>query len=111
MEKLNLPPFYVGQKVVHVGTPYRTLGKNTVHIVEGVRRIPCGCYVLDIHGEPSDIVYAGPASHSDCGWYGFNPSPNRCGFSTSDFRPLQESKFKAVTFEKICEEVELICEN
>lgn len=105
MEKLNLPPFYIGQKVVCI-SPNKDypIKEGQVVIIKEVRQNKCcGVWVVNV------------------GISSFNDKMIRCScnlryandntLSAKRFVPAQEQKFKAVTFEKLCEEVELICEN
>lgn len=48
MENLNnLPPFYVGQKVVYITGD--NMPKNSIHIVREVILADCGCFILKIN--------------------------------------------------------------
>lgn len=105
MEKLNLPPFYVGQKVVCIQShPMGFFKKGQEFTIIDARKMKCCAdWVVDI----------GIHTHyleMDCSCCGATVD-NISYYRSSRFAPIQESKFKAVTFEKICEEVELICEN
>lgn len=111
MEKLNIQPFYLGQKVVHVGDPFGFLGKNTTHTVTGVHKCSCGCFVLGIDHDLLSPITTGRENCFKCKTSVSGKSGAMSGYMSTDFRPLQEAKFKAVSFEKITQEVELICEN
>lgn len=99
MEKLNLPPFTPGQKVVCIETGESWHGDKTLKgEIYTVRRCEFDTNrFVNSPNEPGVWVL----------WI----DENTAGWWCEMFRPIQESKFKAVTFEKICEEVELICEN
>lgn len=108
MEKLNLPPFTIGQKVVCV-VPDRIKQKGKIYTVEGVVKCPhCSEWLVNFG------VYAGFDGRVSCTYNSNKTAIRSAKFyhaEHTDFAPLQEQKFKAVTFEKLCEEVELICEN
>lgn len=105
MEKLNIPPFYVGQKVVCI-KPIKTLVKDKIYTLTGVNKCACGTTIVS-WGETDGIVL-GVDCHS-CGRINFK---SREFFADSSrFAPIQESKFRAVSFEKIMQETEQICEN
>lgn len=95
--KNNIPPFYVGQKVVYITG--KAMPKNSIHTVRGAKQHPCGCWAIDIgrkadtplhvcyHHRDSDALFT-----NGIGW-----------FVSESFRPLQEMKAPMLTFEKIKE--------
>lgn len=109
MENLNLPPFLPGDKVVYI-TGFH-MKKFSLHPVIDIWQDPCGCWIIKIP-TPNENNYGSgfwnrcvscnkvyPTTYSRAGWF------------ASSFRKAQESKFRAVSFEKIMEETEKICVN
>lgn len=95
MEKLNIQPFVVGDKVVCI--------TNNTDEVEGAN-----------YGTAVNKNYI----VCDCMWYGVNKwdwwiKVNGIEYwvKAKRFRKIQEAKFKAVSFEKVMEETEQLCEN
>ncbi len=107
MENLNnLPPFYVGQKVVCVKTHTRGIyKKGQVFTVQNIYMQTCGCqWVINI-GYYSDIP---TMKCSTCGLVYKNDSAFKC----TSFKPLQESVFPSLTMSKVLEkESQLISMN
>lgn len=107
----NLPPFYIGQKVVYITGA--NMPKNSVHTVRGVFKQACGCIMILIDREsnrmPNDTTHVRCVEcnkrvtigeYIDAGW-----------FATS-FRPVQEQAFPSLTYSKVVEkESELISLN
>lgn len=109
MENFNLPPFYVGQKVVYLGPSNNGYFNNKEYFVKGIK---AACN----HSQSSHIVSVGILVPCGCTNYcetcGFdNSMSGSIGLMSSLFRPVQESKFHAVTFEKILKETPEICVN
>lgn len=104
MEKLNLPPFYVGQKVICVNS-IGTYGltKNKIYTVHDIFNCVCGIKTVDLGFK---TAHAGSRC-SNCR----KANTGVFTYRLDRFRPLQEQKFRAVTFEKVMEETEAICEN
>lgn len=106
MEKLNLPPFYVGQRIVCLISD-RVAKKGLKYTAKSVVKCPyCEEWLI------------GYAEAGMTGWVSCTHSDKSVISTTglfhaphTNFAPIQESKFRAVTLEKLCEEVELICEN
>lgn len=103
----NLPPFYVGQKVVYITG--NNMPKNSIHIILGIIRMPCGCWVLDIGKKRSSFKrltcmlhdYSKKVMDSDVNY-----------FNSTSFRPLLESPFPSLTFKEVIKkERELISMN
>lgn len=116
MEKFNLPPFTIGQAVVCVDDS-ETWGikKGDKYTVTGfVNNCRCGLTIC-VNNIPNISQSGNPIKQ---GQLVHCPTCNTTIYASAlksylprRFAPLQEQKFKAVTFEKLCEEVELICEN
>ncbi len=99
MEKLNVPPFYVGQKVVCVsGGKYHKTG-DVVNVVE-ISKTQCGCWYIGTSKRSMSYYPNGLKATCDCGC---ETNDNFTGFSPNDFRPLEEIKPPFLTFEKIKE--------
>ena len=104
MENPNIHPFYVGQKVVCIkSNPTGTLKENKVYEIKAMRNCPM-CNASEVN-----VGFISDRKLINCGC-GFTEI-NQGFYWASRFRPLQEAKFKAVSFEKIIEEVEQLCEN
>jgi len=102
MEKLNLPPFVIGDNVVCISeNNYRDIKKGLVYKVRRVFKTACcNSWLVDV-GVPL-------LGNCICGKCGNNIySPN--GFQSIRFSKVQEQKFKAITFSEI-EELQP-CEN
>lgn len=116
MEKLNLPPFTVGQKVVCVdpGTnkPLKKGDKYTITSIHNNCR--CG-YLVNVDNHTAIGLDYRPILNGElcaCGGCGTLKYSN--GFSLylpTRFASIQESKFRAVSFEKVMEENKVLCEN
>lgn len=98
MEKLNLPPFYVGQKVVYIGV--NNAIKDKIFKVLNVLKFDCGCYKIDI-GMKFDLEYKytrciscdKPTQTND----------NVFWYASYAFAPLQQQSFPLIKLSKIME--------
>lgn len=108
----NLPPFYVGQKVVYIGTKRRLKG---THTILSIHKGCCKCIDFEVEIETKNNIDIHGATLVQC---------NECGtiipaekyrtytFCSSVFRPLQESVFPSLTMSRVIEkEKELISMN
>lgn len=104
MNKLNLPPFYVGQKVVYITGI--NMPKNSIHTISEIVKKPCGCCIgIRINNEPF-IPTSGFFSNIRCVNCGnIYPRALDTGelWNPESFRPLQQQKFPLMTFSKIVE--------
>lgn len=100
MENINLPPFYVGQRVVVLKTGIR-LNKYDVYVVLGIRKSTCKCQLWEVNvGVPARTGFM------YCAVCGAEHIPNPTGviwFNHNLFAPIQEN-FQQIT----CKEVEAI---
>ena len=91
----NLPPFYVGQKVVYVG--WDPSLKNTIHTVNALYKLTCGCWIVY-----SDTLPLGEYDMcSNC-----NKKTTRVYARIAmakSLSPIQEQNFPLITLEKIQE--------
>lgn len=95
----NIPPFYVGQKVVYITGI--CMPKNTICKVSYICREDCGCWVMGVNNEtPSSANIIMRCNLCGCITI---PKANHA-FDCNSFRPLQELKAQMLTFEKIKEE-------
>lgn len=104
---MNLPPFYIGQKVVYITG--KSMPKNSIHTVTGIIQSSCGCWDISINGIPFDKQEKPSLSNSfvcsvclkiiNRG----NPVDELKGWSVESFRPLQQTKFPLMTFYQIKE--------
>ena len=98
MEKMNLPPFYIGQKVVYITGI--NMPKGSIHTVSDIHVQPCGCVSLAIDGEkikfrPVKQGYKAVVCDTCCKYN--HPSEYKHGihlyaWSADSFRPVQEAK-------------------
>lgn len=97
MENLNLPPFVKGDKAVYVAKylngRFIAPKKNEVVIILDSNFYYCNEWHFKIVGFETNVF-------GDEQW-----------FHHEDLKPIQRSKFHAVSFEKIMEETEKICVN
>lgn len=104
MKNLNLPPFYVGQKVVYVtGT---NMPKDSIHTVTGIKQNSCGCWSIAINGEPFGKNNAYNMLYClKCGTRNLPLCGNNLlrGWYAANFRPLQQQNFPLITLSKIRE--------
>lgn len=111
-ENLNLPPFVKGDRVVYIKSA--SLPKNSVHTVIECGLGACGgCYFVRVKGYNYDPLpgIAPVIECVDCGGYFLREESRYEAHTVHSFRKVQESKFRAVSFEKVMEETEIICEN
>ena len=102
--KINIPPFYVGQKVMYITGD--NMPKNSTHIVSDIWQKECGCWVIQIN---NNIEFA--TKKSDEVWRcakckSSRPnSPNtvKAGWLASSFRAIEEIKTPLMTFKEIRE--------
>ena|SRR6218665_88556 len=104
---IDLPPFYVGQKVAHVGD-FDIWYDNDNNIVPGPRRNETvtvtrlyrepdtGIWCIDLKEYPPNTMDDGYLCWDECG----NPT----------FTPLLEATLSLISYSKVLEEV-LVCEN
>ena len=113
MNKSNLPPFYIGQKVVYIppsssGSPQN----NKTYTVLQTHLQQCGCWAVDIQGFIHNRVT--PPQHVElmCGVCKKNTQYAESITSdthaetwlwSGDLRPAEEMKPPLMTFEKIKE--------
>lgn len=99
--KVNLPPFYVGQRVVYITGVH--MPKYSVHTVMDIRQHPCGCWIVNINdiSIQSDIAIGETVRCLQCDKVFKNTHGS--GFLSTSFRPLQEQKAPLMTFSEIKE--------
>jgi len=102
MNKLNLPPFYVGQKVVYVEG--KSMPKDSIHTVLDIWQEPCGCWIVDVkssrlHGK---VINAENTFCLVCQKH-FKTINTKSGIYATSFRPIQEAKPPLMTFTQIKE--------
>jgi len=102
MNKLNLPPFYVGQKVVYITG--KRMPKDSVHVVTGIVKHNCGHFGIYINTK--NFNWGPTTKFCLCEFCGkLTPvSPGSIKtWSPLSFRPLQEAKPPLMTFTQIKE--------
>jgi len=99
----NLPPFYIGQKVVYITG--HNMPKDSIHIVYDYYQSECGCWSIAIDNKPFEIketlrrciccndIRNGKAFINNTGWI------------YTSFRALKEQSFPLLTYSKVLEEV------
>lgn len=112
----NLPPFYVGQKVVSIES-FDCLVEGHVYTVIKCHLRTCGCgWVVEVNipniSVDGNRIYKGMTVRcSSCKKLRLSQSNNACYFHRR-FRPLQESVFPSLTMSKVVEkESQLISMN
>lgn len=98
MEKHNLPPFYIGQKVVALKNMRQGIKKGDVFPVKNIAKWPCNCtsWVIDI-GYFDDCEKC----CCDCRTSIVKPIPGALIISANNFAPLQQQKFPLMTFKQV----------
>jgi len=111
----NLPPFYIGQKVIYItGT---NMPKDSIHTVSGLHKSDCGCYVIQINGQPPKVEIGDISNPNwkckQCGKQ-YKKTNENCfrRWLASSFRPLQEETFPLIELSKVIEkEKQLVSSN
>jgi len=99
MDNLNLPKFYVGQKVVQLLDGFFPKGKE--HTVSAINKCICGRYYV-ITSTPVNGAYnLGCADNASC-YVDFDLKV-QAGIE-SGYAPLQELPAKTITYSKVLEE-------
>lgn len=111
MSEINLPPFYIGQKVVCVKTSANKLGmsviKGEVYVIKALIKCNCGLWKCDV-GVRHSIQ-----GNSYCGYCGYTFAQiGGVGWCNCNlFAPI-ESQFQSISLSEILEkETELISSN
>jgi len=107
MKKLNLPPFYIGQKVIYITGI--SMPKDSVHTVSDMRQNICGCWSIEINGAViKTIPFKNDGTHvscDDCNY--FEPLRSShfklTGWDPRSFRAIKEAKPPPLTFTQIKE--------
>lgn len=106
----NIPPFYVGQKVVYI-TGFN-MPKDSVHTVLKVLKEHCGCWRILI--ETTKELDLSMYTHIKCWGCGMRFEINLFSRSwyASSFKPLEEQTFPLLSYSKVREEThELVSSN
>lgn len=97
----NLPPFYIGQKVVYI-TGLR-MPKNSIHIVSDIIQNSCGCYTIGINNIPIQVKINGTSMCRCTSCHQILPyRAHENGWCVNSFRAIEENP-QYMTFEKIHE--------
>lgn len=110
MNNINLPPFYVGQKVVAViNHSQGYFKKGDEFIIKNVVKNKCACGYCSV-----DVGIISKLRKTEC--FDCRVIFNNDGFCLFDptaFRPLQQSKFPLMTFTQIKqkEQTEILIDN
>lgn len=109
----NLPPFYIGQKVVYIGTKDKL--KKGIHTILAIYKGNCKCIDFEVEIELKNDIIIDDATHvkcTDCGEINISSKYRTFTFCSSSFRPLQESVFPSLKLSKVIEkESQLISMN
>jgi len=105
-DNINLPPFYVGQRVVALNNSSNGARvKDNVYVVKGLKRCGCGRWLIDI-GDVGELAI----TQCKCGRHDFVFAVNEWHYADA-FAPI-ESTFSAITLSEVIEiETPLICSN
>lgn len=101
----NIPPFYVGQKVVCIkehNDPECELRLNNVYTVRSLWLCECG-WSIDVGIKDSNILLKGDTTYC-CDACDVEQNTDSWLLFCNRFKPLQELKVPMLTFEKIKEE-------
>jgi hypothetical protein len=100
MKKLNLPPFYIGQKIVAIRNHKQGRFKQgEIFTVTGITNCPvCGFIKINIGISNPLKLY----NCSECG-SDYMKENNAADFHPISFRPLDEMKAPMLTFKQIKE--------
>jgi hypothetical protein len=106
----NLPPFYIGQKVVYITG--KIMPKDSIHIVSDIKREDCGCWVISINGyKLHSSLPPKPYKCFTCDSCGgimletWTSNDGFDGWNPNSFRAIQEQSFPLLTYSKVLEEV------
>lgn len=105
MKEINLPPFYVGQRVVAIKDhSMGSFKKGDIKTVLGIEKLCC-CWNIDVGIKFSQILW-------QCNTCKALKDTNQIGWiNARSFAPIQEN-FQSISLEKILEkETELISSN
>jgi hypothetical protein len=106
---MQLPPFYIGQKVVYITG--KDMPKDSIHTVREIIKTTCGCHWIDIGRTFSNMSYPPTVKCFSCGNMIIRDNDNNIKwYHTTSFRPLQELKFPLMTFSRVIEK-ELVSAN
>jgi len=102
MNKLNLPPFYVGQKVVYITGI--NMPKDSIHTVTGIIKKSCGCYglyinTLNLPWKDNLPIHRCAECHSTA----IKDHPIIGDWCSKSFRAIEEAKPPLMTFTQIKE--------
>lgn len=98
--KANIPPFYIGQKVVYITGI--NMPKNSVHVVTGMNCSPCcGAFRLFIEIPAGKNDPTKPYALCTNGCKYKKPQNYEVAWDPNSFRPLEYIKPKLMTFEEI----------
>lgn len=94
----NLPPFYIGQKVIYITG--LNAPKNSIHTVTDIIPKPCGCFSINIDNKP---IIKAKNQHFNCRNCNTSYTKDNAliGWNTNSFRPAQESAFPNMTLKEV----------
>lgn len=103
----NLPPFYIGQKVIYITG--KNMPKNSIHTVTDVFEKGCGCcFSIEIDSKPEPYcVNTDNAIDFKCTHcnkvYAITSQNRRVGWNPESFRATEDIKASVMSFTKIKE--------
>ncbi len=104
----NLPPFYVGQKVVSLvnGIKFPELKKGNTYTVLSIHKFSCGCHGINVGIK----ITHGSLFIKCCGESTIIPHNGIKYHRSEIFTPLQHAKFPLLKLTRVIEE-QLIAQN
>lgn len=106
----NLPPFYIGQKVVYITG--RNMPKLSKHIISDIKQEDCGCWVMSINGHKlHSALPPKPYKGFTCDICNgvmfeiWTSTDGLDGWNPNSFRAIKEQSFPLLTYSKVLEEV------
>lgn len=97
MDNLNLPPFYVGQKVVYINNV--SLPTNSIHTVLNIVKSSC-CGMWGIQIECSRLLLAPQKRCCQCGLHS-SFTGERQYYAAISFKTLEEMKFPSLKMKEV----------
>lgn len=90
----NLPPFYVGQKVVCINKNPLYLKYNETYVVKEIKQFPCGCWAIDV-GVSRNNSYA-----TYCYKHDSAILDRDCWYTVDEFAPIEQT-FQSISFKEV----------
>lgn len=101
----NLPPFYIGQKVVYITGI--NMPKDSIHTVRDIVQSECGCWSIKVDAV-NEIIQQGLVLCKACNTILPRTKSKWKGFSAESFRAFEESIFPSLTMKRVVEKESLL---